>query len=119
MLVTSGHNACGFQLSSSVWSFRVRSSLGNALGYREQTGCVHGCQVVCMVVRLCVWLSGCVHDCQVVCMVVYRTWCGCRECATCVLSRPTVSHITCWLPFVLCVLELIVVPCANCFVYLK
>ena len=23
---------------------------------------------------------------QVVCMVVYRTWCGCRECATCVLS---------------------------------
>ena len=82
-------------------------------------GCVHGCQVVCMAVRLCAWLSGCVHGCQVVCMVVYRTWCGCRECATCVLSRPTVSHITCWLPFVLCVLDLIIVPCANCFVYLK
>ena len=83
------------------------------------SGCVHGCQVVCMVVRLCAWLSGCVHGCQVVCMVVYRTWCGCRECATCVLSRPTVSHITCWLPFVLCVLDLIIVPCANYFVYLK
>ena len=54
---------------------------------------------------------------QVVCMVVYRMWCGCRECATCVLS--TVSHITCWLPFVLCVLDLIVVPCASCFVYLQ
>ena len=76
-------------------------------------------QAVCMVVRLCAWLSGCVHGCQVVCMVVYRTWCGCRECATCVLSRPTVSHITCWLPFVLCVLDLIIVPCANYFVYLK
>ena len=47
---------------------------------------------------------------QVVCMVVYRTWCGCRE---------TVSHITCWLPFVLCVLDLIVVACASCFVYLQ
>ena len=34
------------------------------------SGCVHGCQVVCMVVRLCAWLSGCVHGCQVVCMVV-------------------------------------------------
>ena len=42
---------------------------------------------------------------------------GCRECATCVLS--TVSHITCWLPFLLCVLDLIVVLCASCFVYLQ
>ena len=49
--------------------------------------------------------------------VVYRTWCDCRECATCVLS--TVSHISCCLPFVLCVLDLIVVPCASCFVYLQ
>ena len=27
--------------------------------------------------------------------------------------------ITCWLPFVLCVLDLIVVPCASCFVSLQ
>ena len=47
---------------------------------------------------------------QVVCMVEYRTWCG--VCNVCVLS--TVSLITCWLPFVLCVLDLIVVPCASC-----
>ena len=51
---------------------------------------------------------------QVVCMVVYRTWCGCRKCVSCVLS--TVSRIACWLPFVLCVLDLIVVLCASCCV---
>ena len=77
MLVTSVHNACGLQLSCSVWSFRVQSSLGD------------------------VPRSGTVSR-QVVCIVVYCTWCGCRESATCVLSA--VSHVTCWLPFV-CLLD--------------